>query len=76
MSGICKTKGKEKGAWFEVNSIANIIIAKEAKGQDAEFERSLLIAWAKHPDYKMAKEALSQIDRREISKKQGVLIIR
>ena len=65
---VCKTKGHEKGAWFEIKCIKDIIISKESKGQDASYERGLLKAWAKVDGYKTASNALSECDK---SKSRG-----
>ena len=63
MAGICYARGKEKGAWFEIKCIKDIIIAKEAKGRDASFERNLLKSWAKYEGYEGANEALASLGK-------------
>ena len=67
MAGRCKVKGKEKGIAYEVKAIADCIKGKEAKGQDATFERELLKAWSKYPEYKAAGRVLEQLDRHKES---------
>ena len=59
---ICYIKGKERGPWFEIQCFKEIIMAKEAKQQDASFERGLLKSWAGYKGYKKAKEALRECD--------------
>ena len=56
---VCKRKGFERGPWYEIQSVKEVIIAKEVKGEDASFERDLLKSWAKYESYKSAKEALT-----------------
>jgi len=55
--------GREQGAWFQINAVADTIKLKEAKGMNATFERDLLKAWSKYPGYEAAKEALAKIDK-------------
>lgn len=58
---MCKRKGFERGPWYEIKCVKDCIISKEAKGQDASFERELLEAWSKYEGYEEAKETLSQL---------------
>jgi len=60
---ICKQVGKERGPWFEIKCVKDIIISKEAKGQDAKFERGLLKSWSKYNGYESSKQALQECDR-------------
>ena len=69
MGGICRTKYKERGAWFEIKCVKNDIISKEAKGVDASFERKLLRAWAKVPGYESAQDELGSLKK---SKSEGL----
>ena len=48
---VCHAIGKERGPWYNVKSIKDIILSKEAKGQDATFERELLKSWGKYEGY-------------------------
>ena len=41
----CHQKGRERGRWYEIKCIKEVIINKEARGEDATFERGLLRAW-------------------------------
>lgn len=50
---------KKGGARYQIKCIKDVIIAKEKKGEDAGFERKLLEAWAKHPGYESANQALA-----------------
>jgi len=50
---------KKGGARYQIKCVKDVIIAKEAKGQDTSFERKLLEAWAKHPGYESANQALA-----------------
>ena len=56
----CYLKGKERGAYFEIKCIKDIIISKESKGEDATFERKLLKSWSKYKGYEKAKDALAE----------------
>ena len=49
---------KKGGARYQIKCVKDVIVAKEAKGQDAGFERKLLEAWAEYPGYESAKQAL------------------
>lgn len=54
---------KKSGAGYQIKCVKDVIIAKEAKGEDADFERKLLEAWSKYPGYESAKHALAKIDK-------------
>uniref|UniRef100_A0A6M3KFM6 Uncharacterized protein n=1 Tax=viral metagenome TaxID=1070528 RepID=A0A6M3KFM6_9ZZZZ len=56
---LCYRKSYERGPWYEIQSVKEVIIAKEVKGKDASFERDLLKSWAKYESFKGAKEALA-----------------
>jgi len=58
---ITKKPGREQGAYFEIASVVNAIKLKEAKGQDASFERELLKSWSKYKGYESAKQALDKL---------------
>ena len=55
MAGTCKAKGSERGAFYEIKCIADVIRSKESRGEDASFERKLLRSWAKYKGYEGAK---------------------
>jgi len=63
MGGICKIKGQEKGAWYEIQCTVETIRDKEAKGLDASYERNLLKSWSKYEGYEEAKEALASLKK-------------
>ena len=46
---ICKSKDKERGLWYEVKCIKAVIASKEARGEDANFEKKLLESWRRKP---------------------------
>ena len=70
---VCYQKGKERGPWYEIASIRDVIISKELKEQNVSFERSLLKSWSKYKGYEGAKEALESIPRtNKKSKNKGV----
>ena len=54
---ICYRKGFERGPWFEIQEMKNLIIAKEASGEDATRERKILKSWTKYEGYETAGEA-------------------
>ena len=70
--GVCHQKNKERGAWYEIECVKQDIIAKEADGEDASFERSLLRAWSKYPGWEDASVALDAIGTRKKSKSRRV----
>lgn len=43
--GVCYSKNRERGAWFEVKCVVDLIKRKEEQKLDASFERNLLKAW-------------------------------
>jgi hypothetical protein len=65
MGGTCHVKGKERGAWYEIECVKNDIISKEAKGMDASFERKLLKPWAKFEGWELAQDALDSLGKRK-----------
>ena len=60
------SKAKRKGACCEIKSVADIIKGKEARGEDASFERNLLCSWSKYKGYETAKQALADCGRKPI----------
>jgi len=56
-------QGRESGAHYEIQSVKDIILSKEAKGISAEFERGLLESWSKHKGYKSAKQVLDNLGK-------------
>jgi len=76
MGGICYQKNNERGPWFEIKCTKEVIINKEARGENANFERELLESWAKYPGYEEAGNALRECGKmpsgtRETSKSTG-----
>jgi len=55
---VCYQKGKERGPWFEIKCVRDVIINKAARGENATFERDLLKSWAEYPGWEMAREFL------------------
>ena len=39
--------GEGKGSWFQIKCVKDIVRDKEARGEDAEFERKLLKSWSR-----------------------------
>jgi len=58
--GSCHAKRK-RGPRYEIECVRKSIVAKEKKGQDASFERSLLKSWAGYEGYESAKRVLAQL---------------
>ena len=56
---VCYRKSYERGPWYDILAVADVIKAKEARGADASFERGLLKSWSKYEGYEEAKEALA-----------------
>jgi len=61
MTPVTKARGRQQGGYYEIKCISDVIKAKEAKGQDATFERDLLKSWKNYKGYESAKEALSKL---------------
>lgn len=57
---VCYKRGRERGPWYEINCVRETIVNKEARGEDASFERGLLKSWSKFPGWKDAKKPLPQ----------------
>lgn len=51
---ICYQKGKERGPWYEIKCIKEVIANKKARGEDASFEEKLLKSWRKYPGWEAA----------------------
>lgn len=60
---ICYQRGRERGPWFEIKTVKEIIIWKEANNKDASFERKLLKSWANYKGYETAGEALRTLGK-------------
>ena len=54
-------KGRQKGAAYEIKCLADTILSKEARGEDASWERGLLCSWAKYEGYEDAINALNHL---------------
>ena len=46
---------------YQINTVADVIKSKEARGADTSFERSLLKSWCKYEGWEGAEEALSSL---------------
>ena len=53
---VCYIKGKEKGAWYDLKTMRDTIALIEARGGDASFEKELIRAWLKIPEYQAAEK--------------------
>ena len=60
---ICYQKNYERGPWYKIQTVKDIIIWKESHNQDAGFERKLLKSWAKYEGYESAGEALRTLGK-------------
>lgn len=58
-----KARGRQSGARFAIESVANTIRIKEANGKDATFERNILKGWAEYEGYESAKETLKSLNQ-------------
>lgn len=56
--GRCYKRGSERGAWYELKCLHETIAALEASGGDAGWERQLLAAWLKVPEYSAGEKEL------------------
>ena len=76
----CHQKGRERGPWYEIRCVRNDIIAKEAKGEDAKFERSLLRAWGKQKGWEDAlqtpRRTRGKSKKRGLKGEKGSLVLR
>jgi len=51
---ICKKEGSQRGPHFEIKCVKEVIVNKEARGEDASFERNLLKEWSKYKGWEGA----------------------
>ena len=52
--GSCYRPGFERGPWFELKCLREIITGLESRGKSAAWERKLYAAWLKHQEYALA----------------------
>ena len=52
-------KSEEKGNWYQIKCVREVIAHKEVRGEDARFERELLKSWAKYHGWEDAEMVLS-----------------
>ena len=58
---ICYKKGEQRGPWYEIKCTQDVVRNKEARGEDASFERALLKSWSKYQGYEDAEKGLSAL---------------
>ena len=51
-------KGEEKGIWYQIKCTKDVVRNKEARGEDASFEKNLLKSWGEHPGWEDARKCL------------------
>lgn len=64
--GSSYKKHEERGAWFEIKCIKDVILSREARGEEAFFERDLLKSWSKYKGYETAQDALDSLGKSKI----------
>ena len=69
--GACFRKGYQSGAWYEIQTVKDVIIAKQKEQLDTSFEEGLLKAWSEYPGYEKAKEALKECQNRLTTRGQS-----
>ena len=47
-------KGEEKGNWYQIKSVKEVIANKEMRGESAKFEQRLLKSWATYKGWEEA----------------------
>ena len=52
---VCYQKGRERGPWFEIKCIKEVIRNKKARSEDTSFERRLLENWSKYSGWGNAR---------------------
>ena len=52
-------KGEEKGNWYQIKCVKEVIAHKEARGEDTRFEKELLESWARYLGWEEAGAPLS-----------------
>lgn len=50
MAGICYQKGKERGLWYEIKCIEDVVANKKARGDNAPFEKRLLKSYGQYSE--------------------------
>jgi len=48
-------KGEERGNWYQIKCVKDVVRNKEARGEDASFERELLKSWHNYPGWEGAR---------------------
>ena len=54
-------KGEEKGNWYQIKSVKEVIANKEMRGESVKFERELLRSWSRYKGYEEAKQSLIEL---------------
>ena len=48
-------KGEERGNWYQIKCVKDVVRNKEARGEDTSFERELLKSWHNYPGWEGAR---------------------
>ncbi len=72
MGGASHQKGKERGLWFEIKCLEDVIRNKTKRGEDCKFEKKILKSYRQYSerDYSQEINQLGVADRREVALKQ------
>jgi len=65
MSGVCYKKGSERGLWYEIQCIQEVIDSKTSRDEDCTLEKKLLKSYKKYTevDYKNHKLITAPSDK-------------
>ena len=55
---ISRQEDKGRGNFYQIKCVRDVIRGKEARGEDASFERNLLKHWVKYPGWREAGKPL------------------
>ena len=52
---VSHKKNEEKGNWYQIKCVKDVVTNKEARREDASFERELLMSWSKYKGWEDAR---------------------
>lgn len=56
---VCYQKGRERGIWFEIKCLKDVIKNKEGRGEDASFGKQILKSFLKYSETDYSHRAFS-----------------
>jgi len=74
MGGVCYKEGSERGLWYEIQCIQEVIDSKTSRNENCDFEQKLLKSYKKYTeaDYKNRQLLTDRLVKRGKSKSRGL----